>query len=104
LTDAGCVVEALSLVILGQKDESFLQAACDIRHRLFQEISNPGSQRFKKMAQEDPENIPKDDMEFFNSIANDPVFEKNALKGIINLYTPVEDVQAMLDSQKTSSS
>jgi 2-polyprenyl-6-methoxyphenol hydroxylase-like FAD-dependent oxidoreductase len=100
LTDAGCMAEALSMVVRGEKEESFLQAACDVRHKLFQDISNPGSQRFKRLVQEDPNNIPKDDMDFFTNIRDDQNYEVNALRGIIGLYTPVEDVQALIDAGK----
>jgi hypothetical protein len=93
MTDAGCIAEALSEVVNGKKPESFLQAACDMRYKIFRDISNPGSQRFKKIVQQDPDNIGADDLEFFRKLREDPGFQKQALMGTLGLYTPVEDIE-----------
>ena len=93
MTDAGCIAEALSLVVNGQKPESFLQAACDARLRVFRDISNPGSQRFKSMVQEDPNNMPTEDIQFFEKLHNDKVFQKEFLLGGMRMHTPVEDIK-----------
>lgn len=93
MTDAGCIAEALSLVVKGEKPETFLQTACDTRYRIFRDISNPGSQRFKKLAQQDPKNIPREDMEFFKRLNSDPGFQKQNLLSTLALYTPVEDLE-----------
>jgi 3-(3-hydroxy-phenyl)propionate hydroxylase len=92
MTDAGCIAEALGLVIVGHKPESFLQAACDTRLRIFRDISNPGSQRFKRLAQEDPDNMPAEDAAFFKRLREDPAFVRQSLLGTLALYTPVEDI------------
>jgi len=93
MTDAGCIAEALGLVVNGEKPESFLQAACDKRHQIFREISNPGSQRFKKIVQQDQNRISPEDMEFFRRLREDEGFQKQALLNTLSLYTPVEDIE-----------
>jgi 2-polyprenyl-6-methoxyphenol hydroxylase-like FAD-dependent oxidoreductase len=92
MTDAGCIAEALGLVINGQKPESFLQAACDKRLGVFRDISNPGSQRFKRVVQEDPDTMPAEDITFFKRLREDPAFVQQSLLGTLALYTPVEDI------------
>ena len=93
MTDAGCLTEALSLVVNGQKPESFLQTACDKRLQIFRGVSNPGSQRFKRIVQEDPNHMPVADKEFFDRLNKDPHFQKENLLGTMSLYTPVEDIE-----------
>ena len=93
------MAEAFSLVIQGEGKKSFLHADGDVRYRPFQEVGNPVSQRSKRMAQEDPENSPKNDMEFFTS-RSDPIYEKNAVNGIMAFYTAVRDIQAFIDAGK----
>jgi 2-polyprenyl-6-methoxyphenol hydroxylase-like FAD-dependent oxidoreductase len=93
MTDAGCIAEALGEVVNGKKPESFLEAACDLRHKTFKEISNPGSQRFKKIVQQDQNNISPEDLEFFRKLREDIGFQKQALLGTLALYTPVEDIE-----------
>lgn len=92
MTDAGCISDALALVIQGKTPEEFLQKACDKRHEVFATVSNPGSQNFKRMVQQDPENISAEDMDFFGKLQTDPDFQRTALLGVMRLYTPVEDL------------
>lgn len=93
MTDAGCIAEALGLVVNGVKPESFLQAACDKRLEIFRDISNPGSQRFKKLVQQNPKNIPAEDREFFKRLQEDKDFQNQSLLSTLALYTPVEDIE-----------
>lgn len=92
MTDAGCLSDALSMVIHGIATEDLLQKACDIRHKVFATISNPGSQSFKQKVQQDPDNISAEDKAFFANINNDDEFQKSALLGVMQLYTPIEDI------------
>ncbi|KAK1764510.1 FAD/NAD(P)-binding domain-containing protein [Phialemonium atrogriseum] len=92
MTDAGCISDALILVIRGEAPEEFLQKACDVRREIFATVSNPGSQKFKAMVQQDPDNICAEDREFFEKLKNDAEFHRSALTGVMRLYTPVEDL------------
>ena len=93
MADAGCIAEALGHVINETKPESFLQAACDMRWRIFRDISNPGSQRFKAIVQQDPENIGEENLDFFRKLREDATFQKESLLRTLALYTPVEDIE-----------
>jgi 3-(3-hydroxy-phenyl)propionate hydroxylase len=93
LTDAGCMAEALGLVINGQKPESFLRAACDVRLRVFRDFTNPASQRAKRLVQQEPGNLPAEDLAFYERIENDPSFQREILLGALAMYTPVEDIE-----------
>lgn len=93
MTDAGCIAEALGHVINETKLESFLQAACDMRWRIFRDISNPGSQRFKAIVQQDPDNISEENLDFFRRLREDATFQKESLLRTLALYTPVEDIE-----------
>jgi 3-(3-hydroxy-phenyl)propionate hydroxylase len=44
------------------------------------------------MVQQDPHNISAEDREFFEKLKNDTEFHKSALLGVMQLYTPVEDL------------
>jgi 3-(3-hydroxy-phenyl)propionate hydroxylase len=92
MTDAGCISDALAMVIKGEAGEELLQKACDKRHEIFKTISNPGSQKFKAMVQQDPNNISSQDREFFEKLNTDTGFHRNALLGSMQLYTPVESL------------
>lgn len=92
MTDAACISDALSLVIQGKVGEDLLQIACDKRREIFRTISNPGSQNFKRIVQQDPDDISTEDRTFFSQLNTDMDFQRSALLGAMRLYTPVEDL------------
>ena len=92
MTDAGCISDALAFLVEGKAPEAFLQFACDKRKEVFATVSNPGSQKFKRMVQQDPDNISDEDKDFFKKINTDKDFERSALLGVMQLYTPAGDL------------
>jgi len=89
MTDAGCIADALAAVIQGRAAEDVLQEACEIRHHIWKSISNPGSQNFKRIVQQDQKNICDEDRAFFRRLNEDQDFQKSALLGALRIHTPL---------------
>ena len=89
MTDAGCISDALIAVLSGAATEQTLQEACEIRHHVWTTISNPGSQDFKRIVQQDPNKISQKDTYFFRRLNEDEEFQRSALLGSLRIYTPL---------------
>lgn len=100
MTDAGCISDALIAVIGGQASEQTLQEACEIRHQIWATISNPGSQNFKRIVQQDPDNISQEDMDFFKRLNDDVEFQRSALLGSLRIHTPLGTFPSQRGTEK----
>ncbi|KAI1611802.1 hypothetical protein EDD37DRAFT_651510 [Exophiala viscosa] len=100
MTDAGCISDALIAVISGNAPEQTLQEACNIRHEIWATISNPGSQNFKRIVQQDPKAISKEDMDFFKRLNNDEEFQRSALLGSLRIHTPLGTFPSQRGTEK----
>ena len=100
MTDAGCISDALIAVISGLASEQTLQEACEIRHEIWATISNPGSQNFKRIVQQDPSNICQEDMGFFKRLNDDVEFQRSALLGSLRIHTPLGTFPSQRGNEK----
>ena len=100
MTDAGCNSDALIAVISGQAAEQTIQEACDIRHEIWASISNPGSQNFKRIVQQDPDNICQEDIKFFKRLNDDVEFQRSALLGSLRIHTPLGTFPSQWGTEK----
>jgi 3-(3-hydroxy-phenyl)propionate hydroxylase len=100
MTDAGCISDALIAVISGKAGEETLEEACQIRHEVWATISNPGSQNFKRIVQQDPKNISQEDLDFFKRLNDDVEFQRSALLGSLRIHTPLGTFPSQRGNEK----
>ncbi len=83
LTDAAALSDALIARIKGKADDEILDKYAEERKRIFETVSNPTSQRFKKVVQSSAEEVAELEKTYFKRLNEGEDF---AAEGLLSSY------------------
>lgn len=87
LTDAAALGDALVARIKGDAGDEILERYSAERKKVFDAVSNPTSQQFKKIAQSTPEEVAELEKTYFKRLNDDEEFAKAGLMSTYRLLT-----------------
>jgi 2-polyprenyl-6-methoxyphenol hydroxylase-like FAD-dependent oxidoreductase len=87
LTDAAALSDALIARISGKAGDEILDEYSDCRRKVFDEVTNPVSQRMKKLVQATPNEVEDLERTYFKKLSEDDAFASEGLMASYKLLT-----------------